>query len=137
MQAGDSELVLTPPDAFQRLIAHGLVWSHLPTDAVLFSKALLQQCSVSSGSVLELCSCMQASFHGLLSASSANAELETKSVTIRRPRSASVLSAPEVTCADILFALAEQPAGLTPALLAEYTAQHSHERSSEASYVFA
>ena len=47
------------------------------------------------------------------------------------------MPAPEVTCADILFALAEQPAGLTPALLAEYTAQHSHERSSEASYVFA
>ena len=80
---------------------------------------------------------VQASFHGLVSASTANAELDIKSVTIRRPKDAPALTSPEVTCADILFALAEQPAGLTPALLAEYTAQHSHERSSEASYVFA
>lgn len=27
LQTGETELIITPPDAFQRLIAHGLVWS--------------------------------------------------------------------------------------------------------------
>ena len=79
---------------------------------------------------------MQASFHGLISASNASSDEDVKSMTIRRPKNASPGPAPEVTCADILFALAEQPAGLTPALLARYAGQHSHDRSSEASYAF-
>ena len=80
---------------------------------------------------------MQASFHGLLSTSDPSENQDAKTVTIRRPKGVSAGSAPEMTCADILFALAEQPAGLTPALLAQYAGQHSHDRSSEASYVFA
>jgi hypothetical protein len=42
---------------------------------------------------------------------------------------------PQLTCADILFALQDQPAGLTPALLARFVSQHGHESSLEASYV--
>lgn len=41
----------------------------------------------------------------------------------------------EISCADILFALEEQPAGLTPALLARFVSAHGSDRSSEASYV--
>ena len=43
---------------------------------------------------------------------------------------------PAITCADIVYALCEHPAGMSPAVLKEYVASHLHDdRSSQASYV--
>ena len=83
----------------------------------------------------------QAAFHGLPSSSREAASGEGRSVVVRKPRAAAkgVVAAsgaaPQITCADILFSLQDQPAGLTPALLARFVSQHGHESSSEASYV--
>ena len=41
---------------------------------------------------------------------------------------------PAITCADIVYALCEHPAGMSPAVLKEYVASHLHDdRSSQAS----
>ena len=114
-QEGQSEVELPTEDAFQRLIAHGL-----------------------------------AAFHGLLSFSRQGASGQGRSVTVRKPKgfgegpeqalrgrreTGSAASSQTITCADILFALEETPAGMTPALLAQYLSEHGSDRSSEASYV--
>ena len=115
-QEGQSEVELPTEDGFQRLIAHGL-----------------------------------AAFHGLLSCSGQEgAPGQGRSVTVRKPKGFGQRPEPAlrgrrapdkappsqaVTCADILFALEEQPAGMTPAVLAQYLSQHGSDRSSEASYV--
>ena len=45
---------------------------------------------------------------------------------------------PPITCADIVYALCEHPAGMTPEVLKAYVAAHLHdERSSQASDVMA
>ena len=45
---------------------------------------------------------------------------------------------PAITCADIVYALCEHPAGMSPEVLKEYVASHLHDdRSSQASYVMA
>ena len=87
----------------------------------------------------------QAAFHGLPSSSREAASGAGRSVVVRKRRGAAqdpgaaasrAAAAPQaITCADILFALQDQPAGLTPALLARFVSQHGPESSSEASYV--
>jgi hypothetical protein len=105
-QDGQAEVELPTEDAFQRLMAHGL-----------------------------------ASFHGLQSFSRDAASGQGRSVTVRKPEGGPGAgrepgqAPPAVTCADILFALEEQPAGMTPALLADFMSVHGSDRSSEASYV--
>ena len=87
---------------------------------------------------------MQAAFHGLPSSSREAASGAGRAIVVRKPRGAAAkeqgvaavrAAPPQITCADILFALQDQPAGLTPALLARFVSQHGHESSSEASYV--
>ena len=54
---------------------------------------------------------------------------------VSKPKSGTATAVPQITCADILFALEDMPAGgLTPALLGEFAATHERS-SSEASFV--
>lgn len=79
--------------------------------------------------------CHQAAFHGLTSASRGAEGAPGRSVLVSKPRSGAPTVAPQITCADILFALEDMPAGgLTPALLGEFAATHDRS-SSEASFV--
>jgi hypothetical protein len=56
-------------------------------------------------------------------------------VLVSKPKCGTATAVPQITCADILFALEDMPAGgLTAALLGEFAA--THDRScSEASFV--
>lgn len=78
--------------------------------------------------------CCQAAFHGLSSYSGTKGSAAGGSVVVRKPKGTVQHAAPQITCADILFALEDQPAGLTPAVLAQYSSQQ-HRSCSEASYV--
>lgn len=76
-----------------------------------------------------------AAFHGLTSVSRDAEGASGRSVLVSKPRSGAPTVAPQITCADILFALEDMPAGgLTPALLGEFAATHDRS-SSEASFV--
>lgn len=99
----DEELVLELDDSFHRLQAHGL-----------------------------------AEFHGLLSHSEGNVNDPHKRITVVQwprvahpvPKEATsvVGSIHEITCADILMALEDRPAGgINPAVLRRYLAGHSTE----------
>ena len=56
----------------------------------------------------------------------------------REPPSVSPHKGPAITCADIVYALSEHPAGMSPEVLKAYVASHLHDdRSSQASYVMA
>lgn len=76
----------------------------------------------------------QAAFHGLPSASRAGDGAAGRAVLVTKPKGCTIMSVPQITCADILFALEEQSAGMTPALLGEFAATHDRPWS-EASYV--
>ncbi len=75
----------------------------------------------------------QAAFHGLTSISRSSEA--GRAVMVCKPKSGAATAVPQITCADILFALEDMPSGgLTAALLGEFAA--THDRScSEASFV--
>lgn len=91
--------------------------------------------TVATGAEISENGCPQAAFHGLTSASRAAEGASGRSVLVSKPRSGAATVAPQITCADILFALEDMPAGgLTPTLLGEFAATHDRS-SSEASFV--
>ena len=70
------------------------------------------------------------------SSEGANNGLEVGDAALGPGAALSPRSSPAITCADIVYALGEHPAGMTPDVLKAYVAAHLHDdRSSQASFV--